>query len=106
MAAFAYVLLPITGLVAYLTGADGRARFHGLQAIAIGLLWPVALYIAALGPAVAVQAVFVVGALVWFGFLVATLLGRDPRLPLIGRSLERLAVLGSRDERRSTSGTK
>ena len=105
MASLAYVLLPVTGLVAYLTGTDARTRFHGLQAIAIGLVWPLLLYAAALGPAVAVQIVFVIGLLVWLGFLIATVARRDPRLPGIAGMLERLAATGIRDAPRSTSGS-
>jgi uncharacterized membrane protein len=96
MAALAYLLLPVTGLVAYLMGGD-RARAHGLQAIAIGLLWPLSLYAAALGPAVAVQAVFGLWAVVWLAFLVATALGRDPRLPLVGSLLFVVAAQGTKD---------
>ena len=105
MAALAYLLLPVTGLVAYLTGRDPRTRWHGLQAIALGLVWPIALYVAAVGPALAVRSVFAVGAVTWIGFLIATAFGADPRLPLVGRGLQRLSVPTTKDERRSTSGT-
>ena len=105
MASFAYVLLPVTGLVAYLTGTDARTRFHGLQAIAIGLGWPLLLYAAALGPALVVQIVFAVGLLVWLGFLIGTVARRDPRLPGLGGLLERVAATGIRDVPRSTSGS-
>ena len=104
MAALAYLLLPVTGLVAYLTGRDLRTRFHGLQAITIGLLWPVAMYAASIGPPVAVQVVFGIGFVTWAGFLIATLAGRDPRLPGLAHRLEVLSVASSRAERRSTSG--
>ena len=105
MAALAYVLLPITGLVAYLSGRDRRSRAHGLQAIAIGLLWPLSLYVAAFGPAVAVQVVFGLWTLVWLAFLIATALGRDPRLPIVGTRLFELAAEGTKDGPRSTSGS-
>ena len=97
MAALAYALLPVTGLVAYLTGRDPRSRAHGLQAIVIGLLWPLSLYVAALGPSVAVQIVFGLWAVVWLGFLVATALGRDPRLPVVGSFLFVVAAEGTKD---------
>ena len=111
MAAFAYLLLPVSGLVAYLTGRDQRTRAHGLQAISIGLLWPVCLYVAALGPAIAVQVVFVIFTLAWLVFLLLTLFGRDPRLPIVGKRLAALAEVGTREEagtkdgQRSTSGS-
>lgn len=105
MAALAYVLLPVTGLVAYLTGRDRRIRAHGLQAIVIGLLWPSSLYVAALGPAVAVQAAFGLWAVVWLAFLGATALGRDPKLPFVGARLFVLAAEGTKDVPRSTSGS-
>jgi uncharacterized membrane protein len=105
MAAFAYILLPVTGLIAYLTGRDQRVRMHGLQAIAIGLLWPLCLYAAGLGPVAAVQGVFVAFTLVWLGFLLLTLLGRDPRLPVLGKRLAEMAGASTKDERRNTSGS-
>ena len=105
MAAFAYVLPPVTGLIAYLSARDERGRMHGLQAITIGVVWPVLLYAAALGPPVAVQAIFVAGALVWLGFLVLALFGRDPVIPLIGKKLRAAAALSVKDAPRNTSGT-
>ncbi len=102
MAGLAYLLLPITGLVAYLRGRDARTRFHGAQAIALGLLWPLCLYAAALGPPLAVQVVFGAGLLIWVVFLIATALGRDPTIPGAARYL-RLAV--STAAPRSTSGS-
>ncbi len=103
MAALAYVVLPVTGLIAFLAGRDTRTRFHGLQAITIGLAWPVALYASSVGPPVAVQVTFVVGALVWFLFLLTALVGKDLRLPGVGRYLELLSA--TTVERRSTSGS-
>ena len=91
MAALAYLLLPLTGLFAYLKGSSARVRFHGLQAVTIGLVWPVALYAASVLSARVTQAVFLMGAVVWLGFLVGTLVGRDPRLPGVSRSLVRWA---------------
>ena len=105
MAAFAYLLLPVTGLIATLAGRDQRARMHGLQAIFIGLGWAIAMYVAALGPAVAVQAVFGAGLLLWISFLALTLAGRDPKIPVLGRTFEALAAGGTKDAPRSTSGS-
>lgn len=104
-AGLAYLVLPVTGLIAYLMGAESRTRFHGLQAIALGLLWPVALYVAVLGPPVVVQVTFLAGVLVWLAFLFATLAGRNPRIPGTYRAFERLAAAPVRDVPRSTSGS-
>ena len=104
MAALAYLLLPVTGLIAYVAGRDQRVRTHGLQAIVLGLVWPVSLYAAALGPPVAVQITFGLGATGWLALLVLTMLGRDPVLPVVGGALAALAESSTKDEPRSTSG--
>lgn len=80
VAPLAYVLLPLSGLFAYLFG-DARARFHGLQAILFGLVWPLGLYGAAAVSAVATRVVFAAGGLLWVGAIVATAAGRDPAVP-------------------------
>jgi uncharacterized membrane protein len=80
MAALAYVLLPVTGLLAFSMGT-GRVRFHGLQAIIFGLVWPLLLLAASFSAPIATQVVFVVGCIVWVWLLLATALGRDPALP-------------------------
>ena len=91
MAALAYVLLPISGLIAYLKGSSQRMRFHGLQAIFIGLVWPLALYACTyLSPGVT-QACFAVGGAVWLTFLATAAFGADPRIPLVGAGLSRAA---------------
>jgi uncharacterized membrane protein len=91
MAALAYLLLPVTGLCAYLKGSNERIRWHGLQAIVLGVVWPAALYAGAwISPGVT-QAVFVVGAAIWLALIVATALGKDVPLPLIGGWLRRAA---------------
>lgn len=91
MAALAYVLLPVSGLVAYLKGGSPRTRFHGLQAVALGLTWPVALYACTYVSPGATQAGWAAGGLVWLGFLVATAFGGNPRIPFLGRMLQRAA---------------
>ena len=96
MAALAYVLLPISGLIAFSMGRSPRVRFHGAQAILIGLLWPVFLYCGSfLSPRVT-QIFFLAGALMWASFLVATALGRDPLVPLAGDYLARELGLDGR----------
>jgi uncharacterized membrane protein len=91
MAAFSYLLLPLTGLIVYFGGRDVRARFHGLQAIAFGLLWALALYGAAAVSPRLTQVLFAAGGLTWAVLFGATALGRDPALPVLGRLLRRAA---------------
>lgn len=95
MAPLAYVLLPITGLFAYLFG-DARARFHGLQAILFGLMWPLGLYAASAVSALATRIVFAIGGLLWLGAIVVTAVGRDPALPGLRGRLTRLAEASPR----------
>ena len=92
MAALAYLVLPVTGLVAYFSGRTPRARWHGLQAIVIGALWPASLYLASASKESLVLPVALGGAAVWLLFLVATALGRDPSLPWLGPKLKELAT--------------
>jgi uncharacterized membrane protein len=92
VAALAYLLLPVTGLAAYLTGKSERVRFHGLQAIALGLAWPAALYGCTYLTPGATQACAVAGAALWLGFLVTTALGLNPRIPVAGNYLQRAAA--------------
>ena len=90
-AGLAYLLLPVTGLIASLKGKSARTRFHGSQAIVIGVLWPLGLFAAsALSPG-ASKVAFLVGALVWLGYMLLTLFGGDPKLPLVGRALKEAA---------------
>jgi uncharacterized membrane protein len=90
MAALAYLLPPLTGLLAYSLGSDRRVRFHGLQAVAFGFLWPVTIYGGSLAGPIGTRVTFTLGALIWIGLLVATALGRDPLLPG-GRRLRSLS---------------
>ena len=91
MAALAYLFPPLTGLLAYALGRDERARWHGLQSVAFGFAWPALIYAASLIGAVGTRVTFALGALIWIGFLVLTVIGRDPRLPG-GRRLRSLAA--------------
>ena len=89
MAPLAYLVPPISGALAYFYGDSPRLRFHGLQSVVIGVLWPVLLYGASIVSSSATQLTFVVGAVVWLGSLITTALGRDLRLPVIGTMLAR-----------------
>ena len=93
MAPLAYLVPPISGAIAFFYGDSPRALFHGLQSVVIGVLWPVVLYGASAISSAATQLMFVLGVIVWLGFLISTALGRDLRLPLIGDALARSARL-------------
>jgi uncharacterized membrane protein len=93
VAALAYVLLPVSGLIAYLTGSTPRTRFHGLQAIALGAVWPILLYAATWTSPGVTQVVFLFGLLSWIALLVAAALGRDLELPLLGSRLRKIAEM-------------
>jgi hypothetical protein len=92
VAALAYLVPPLSGLAAYFAASSARVRWHGLQAILLGLVWPAAMYLgAAVSPGVT-QSVTGVGVLAWLVFMAATALGRDPRWPFVGAWLRRLAA--------------
>jgi uncharacterized membrane protein len=91
MVGLAYLFPPISGLVAYLKGASARVRFHGLQAIALGLVWPATLFAGSWVSPGATQAVFVAGVIVWLTLLVSAAAGIDVRLPGVAGLLERAA---------------
>ena len=88
MAALAYVFPPLSGLVAYLNGVEARTRFHGLQGVFLGLAWPGAMYLCSLLTPGATQIAFLTGAAVWAFVMLGTAVGRNPRLPVVGRAFE------------------
>jgi uncharacterized membrane protein len=77
MPALAYVLLPVSGMLAYFNGTSVRMRFHGLQAIVLGALWPAALYGGSAISPTATRAVAIAGAALWLLLMVTAALGRD-----------------------------
>jgi uncharacterized membrane protein len=92
VAGLAYLLPPLSGLVAYLAAGDDRIRWHGLQSVVLGVLWPAALYAgSAVSPGVT-QAAAIGGIAVWLLFLVGAATGRDPRWPVAGQWLRVLAA--------------
>jgi hypothetical protein len=91
MAAFAYLVLPVSGAIAYFSGKTPRSRWHGLQAIVLGALWPAALYLASAAADGLVLPVTIGGAAVWLLFLGGAAVGRDPSLPWLGPRLRELA---------------
>ncbi len=92
MAGLAYLLLPVTGLVAYFSGTTPRIRWHGLQAIVLGAVWPALLYLAAAAAESLVLPLTAGGAAVWLLFLLGAAAGRDPALPWVGPRLRDLAT--------------
>lgn len=92
MAALAYLLLPLSGTVAFLTGGSARSRFHGLQAIVFGSGWAVALYAASAIAASVTTIVALVGATIWLFLGLATAVGRDPQIPLLAPLLWKVAL--------------
>ena len=92
MAALAYLLPPLSGLLVYLSAEGERPRWHGLQSVLLGVLWPAALYTgSAVSPGVT-QGNAVCGTVVWLLFLGGAASGRDPRWPVAGRWLRELAA--------------
>ena len=91
MAALAYLLPPLSGLVAYFASGSERVRWHGLQSVALGVVWPVGLFGAALVSPGLTQAVALVGGALWLALLVSAAVGRDPSLPVAGSTLRALA---------------
>ena len=81
MAALAYIFPPLSGLIAYLRGRTDRVRFHGLQSVLLGFLWPASLYLCSLITPGATQIAFVVMAALWLVAIVGTAFGKDPALP-------------------------
>jgi uncharacterized membrane protein len=90
--ALAYLVPPLSGLVVYFMAGEERTRWHGLQAVLLGVIWPAALYAgSAVSPAVT-QTAAVCGLVVWLAFLVGAASGRDPHWPVAGRWLRALAA--------------
>jgi uncharacterized membrane protein len=90
VAALAYVLLPISGAIAFFVSESTRVRFHGFQAILYGVAWPALLYLASAlssGPTVVVA---LGGALGWAALIALTALGADPSIPGVRRLFERI----------------
>ncbi|HEX2240286.1 MAG TPA: hypothetical protein VHJ82_03995 [Actinomycetota bacterium] len=91
MSALAYVLPPLSGAVAYLKSSSPTVRFHGLQSVILGVVWPIALYVGSAISRLATNVVFAAGFLVWAVLLVTTARGGAFRLPLVGSLCARLA---------------
>ena len=85
VAAAAYILLPISGLIALAFARTPRVRAHGAQAIAFGLLWSLALFGASAIGSTVTQLVFAAGAVLYLVLIGATLAGRDLLLGFFAR---------------------
>jgi uncharacterized membrane protein len=92
VAVLAYLFPPLTGLAVYLTASSPRERFHGLQAIALGLLAAATLYLASAISSGLTPFAFGFWLVVWIFLVVASLMGKDPRIPVIGGLLKRAAL--------------
>ena len=92
MATLAYLFPPLTGLAVYFVAPSGRERFHGLQAIALGLLAALTLYGASAISSTITPYVFAAWVVVWVALIVTSLIGKDVRIPLLGGLLERAAL--------------
>ncbi|MDQ3785143.1 MAG: hypothetical protein M3360_09785 [Actinomycetota bacterium] len=90
MAALAYLLLPISGGIAYFFAKSPRVRLHGLQAALLGALWPAALYAGARVSPGVTQAVFVVMGVIWLVVMASAAVGKDLWFPGLGRLLNRV----------------
>ena len=85
MAALSYLLLPISGSIAFFGGKSERVRRHGLQAILFGALWPGALFLcSAISPG-ATQVAAAIGGLVWLALVLSTAWGTDLWFPGLSR---------------------
>jgi uncharacterized membrane protein len=93
VAALAYVLLPVSGAFAFTLARSERVRFHGLQAIVYGVVWPALLYLGSLLSGGITVVVAAVGGLVWLVLVVTAAVGVDLRLPGLQRLFD-----ASRDE--------
>ncbi|MDQ3753032.1 MAG: hypothetical protein M3333_09130 [Actinomycetota bacterium] len=91
MAALAYLLLPISGGIAYFFARTPRVRLHGAQAVLLGALWPAGLYAGARVSPGVTQAVFVVMGVIWLVVMSLAALGKDLWLPGMGRLLDRVS---------------
>ena len=94
MAGLAYLVPPLTGLWAFLRGADARTRAHGFQAIVLGAAWPAALYLASFVTAGLTQIVFVAFGLTWLVLMLAAVFGRG----LLAPGLEQRVAEAPTDE--------
>jgi hypothetical protein len=92
MAALAYVFPPLSGLAAYVWGSRDRTRWHGLQAVLLGALWPAALVACSLWTPGATQVAFFAGLGIFVLLFATTLFGGDLLVPGLGRRLRAWAA--------------
>ena len=105
MSTLAYLIPPVTGLLAYLKGSSQRVRLHGLQSVAFGIMWPSALYVGSWISPTATRVAFVVFAALWIVLLVGTVFGFDPAVPGTRRALSRATGIPPGETDQPDSGT-
>ena len=91
MAALAYLFPPLSGAVAYWRARSERTRWHGLQSVVFGSVWPLLLYVAAHVYPGVTQVVWVMGAVMWIALMAGAAARKDVSLPGIGAWLRRAA---------------
>jgi uncharacterized membrane protein len=92
VAGLAYLLLPISGAIAYFAGRTPRVRLHGLQATLLGAMWPAAMYAGArISPGVTQAAALIMG-VIWLVVMFSAAAGKDLWFPGLARLLDRVAV--------------
>ncbi|MDP9225017.1 MAG: hypothetical protein M3P18_14455 [Actinomycetota bacterium] len=98
MPALAYVLLPVSGIIAYVKGTTAEVRWHGLQAVVLGAVWPVLLYASTWIDPVVTQVLFGIGLLTWLVLMAGAAFDRGIRLPVVGAWLHAVAETSVLDD--------
>jgi hypothetical protein len=82
-------------LWAFSRGPDARTKAHGFQAIVLGTIWPICLYVGSAITPGATQIIFVMFAFIWIGAILLTASGRGVVVPGLQ---ERIARSEATDE--------
>jgi uncharacterized membrane protein len=94
MAWLAYLVPPLSGFIAYSTSSSSRTRWHGLQAVWIGFIFPLILYAASWITPTVTRVVLVLELVLWIVYPVGAAMGKDPALPIVGEFSKRAARFG------------
>lgn len=98
MAVLAYLLPPISGLLAYLKGGTDAVRFHGLQSVLLGVLWPALLFGCSEVSPTATRVAAAVGAGSWIMLAVVAGAGGRPVIASVANRIERAVGRSVRGE--------